>query len=487
MKKSFLLIILFFSCLPAFSQLPTSGVERKLQIQRELYPQEKLHLHLDKPMYLSGEKIWFRAYLVDAASHQPVANSRYVYAELIADNDSIVNRVMIRPDSLDHYYGYLQIPEHTQSGEYNIRAYTAYMRNKEDYFFQKNIYILSHIKQKIEKKYAGTAFDYDIQFFPEGGRLPQEIVHKIAFKAIGKDGLHRNISGYILDEKQDTLTSFTSTHLGMGYFMLKALPGKQYYAECINEFGDKKRFKLPEAENTVALKVERSRGKVVISVSESEALSYPKDSLFVLIHTRGYMQYWGRWKAEQDYLILNSESFPSGVSQITLLDPAGNVLSERLIFCLNKDQATVSVSVDKPAYGKREKIVLDICLDDARGVEEKGSFSVAVTDDRDLSPDTTSSILSDLLLTSELKGYIENPSYYLQSDNRLAINAADVLMLTQGWRRYNIVSLMKEEYITPVLPYETSQHLTGQVKDGYFKKEATDEASVILYMPENHF
>ena len=123
MKKSFLLIILFFSCLPAFSQLPTSGVERKLQIQRELYPLEKLHLHLDKPMYLSGEKIWFRAYLVDAASHQPVANSRYVYAELIADNDSIVNRVMIRPDSLDHYYGYLQIPEHTQFGEYNIRLY----------------------------------------------------------------------------------------------------------------------------------------------------------------------------------------------------------------------------------------------------------------------------------------------------------------------------------------------------------------------------
>lgn len=256
----------------------------------------------------------------------------------------------------------------------------------------------------------------------------------------------------------------------MGYFMLKALPGKQYYAECINEFGDKKRFKLPEAENTVALKVERSRGKIVISVSESEALSYPKDSLFVLIHTRGYMQYWGRWKAEQDYLILNSESFPSGVSQITLLDPAGNVLSERLIFCLNKDQATVSVFADKPVYEKREKIVLDICLDDARGVEEKGSFSVAVTDDRDLLPDTTSSILSDLLLTSELKGYIEYPSYYLQPENRQAINAADVLMLTQGWRRYDISSLMKEEYITPVLPYETSQHLTGQVKDGYFKK-----------------
>lgn len=487
MKRSFLLIILFFSCLPAFSQLPTNGVERKLQIQRELYPQEKLHLHLDKSMYLSGEKIWFRAYLVDAASHLPVANSRYVYAELIADNDSIVNRVMIRPDSLDHYYGYLQIPEHTQAGEYNIRAYTAYMRNKEDYFFQKNIYILSHIKQKLEKKYSGTAFDYDIQFFPEGGRLPQGIVHKIAFKAIGKDGLHRNISGYILDEKQDTLTSFASTHLGMGYFMLKALPGKQYYAECINEFGDKKRFKLPEAENTVALKVERSRGKIVISVSESEALSYPKDSLFVLIHTRGYMQYWGRWKAEQDYLILNSESFPSGVSQITLLDPAGNVLSERLIFCLNKDQATVSVFADKPVYEKREKIVLDICLDDARGVEEKGSFSVAVTDDRDLLPDTTSSILSDLLLTSELKGYIEYPSYYLQPENRQAINAADVLMLTQGWRRYDISSLMKEEYITPVLPYETSQHLTGQVKDGYFKKEATGEASVILYMPENHY
>lgn len=65
--------------------------------QRMTYPQEKIHLHMDKSHYVSGEKIWFRIYLVDAFSHLPETASRYVYVELINPVDSVVSRIKIRP------------------------------------------------------------------------------------------------------------------------------------------------------------------------------------------------------------------------------------------------------------------------------------------------------------------------------------------------------------------------------------------------------
>ena len=118
-------IIILLSCSNAIAQNTFKDIEVKLDTQRNIFPQEKLHLHLDKSIYIPGDTIWFKAYLVDAAYHLPTSNSRYVYTELINQEDSIISRVMIRPDSLSILHGYLPVATNMISGDYNIRAYTC--------------------------------------------------------------------------------------------------------------------------------------------------------------------------------------------------------------------------------------------------------------------------------------------------------------------------------------------------------------------------
>ncbi len=137
-------LLCFFVGLSTFiySQDPVcDSVARSFHQQLTVFPQEKLHLHTDKPYYITGEHIWFRAYLAEAAHHHPAPFSRYVYVELINPMDSIVARIRIRPDE-DTYHGHVPIPEDIPEGHYTLRAYTRFMENAgEDYFFTKTIRI----------------------------------------------------------------------------------------------------------------------------------------------------------------------------------------------------------------------------------------------------------------------------------------------------------------------------------------------------------
>lgn len=445
------LVALFSVFNTLHSQQTSEAVTEKLQTQLAIFPQEKLHLHLDKEVYAPGEQIQFRAYLVDAASHLPVSKSRYIYAELINRENIVLSKVRISPDSLDLYHGYLPVPIALKAGDYNIHAYTSYMKNRynTDHLFQKSIQVVSGSSTNSDKQ--GLLSDFNIQFFPEGGLQPANVLHQMAFKAIGNDGLHQNVKGIVLDEKHNRITSFTSTHSGMGVFTFEAQPAKTYYAECTNESGQKKVFPLPVATESFSLQVRHSSDSIAVSVSQSAGIEYPTDSLFLLIHTRGQLQYWGSWNPLQAPLLIDRNSLPSGISQVVLLDAQNRKISERLLFALQNDFPQVSLTDGKE---KKGTMTLHFSIRTNDTIAAADYCSVAITDN-DICPDSTSHIISDLLLMSDLNGSVENPAYYLQPDNRQAMNAADLLMMTQGWKRYDIGNLLNHRYISPAISYET--------------------------------
>ena len=147
--------------------------------QLTTFPQEKIYVHTDKSFYISGDPIWFRAYLADAVSHIPSPVSCYVYVELINPLNAVINRVIIRPDETDAYHGYIAIPRNTPQGEYTLRAYTTFMRNlDEDYFFTKRIYIgYPQSGSTKAENYIQTSVpdnDFDVSFYPEGGSLHKQ-------------------------------------------------------------------------------------------------------------------------------------------------------------------------------------------------------------------------------------------------------------------------------------------------------------------------
>jgi len=352
--------------------------------QLALYPQEKIHLHTDRDFYLPGEKIWFKAYVADAATHEHATNSRYVYVELINSHDSLFRRVMIRPvDNM--FYGDIFLPEMAVEGNYTLRAYTRYMENLgDDYFFKKNIQI-------------GT-LSYD--------------------------------------NKQ---------------------PAKQ--------------FELPLSDSqTCLLTVSRKDKKVLIGIQKS--VDSPDIPRYLLVHCRGLILYFSACD-ETKILRFAEEQLPSGVIHCILFDEQMNSLSERLVFINNKEDVIVGFETDKTFYEKRENIIVTLSLTDSDGNPLTGHLSVAVTNDKDLPLDSSTTILSSLLLSSELKGYIENPAFYLRDNTESAI-ALDNLMMTRGWERYNIQESVKGNFEYPQIQYQTSQEISGVVKTSLLFKPAPD-------------
>lgn len=560
--SAFFLILVFVTDINARQVVPDTIV-RYFEKELSYFPQEKMSIHTDRSVYLSGERVWFRVHVVDALTLMQANASRYVYVELTAPTGSLVKRIKIRPDDKGSFGGYLDIDEELPEGYYTIRAYTQFMRNiGEDYFAHKSVFISTPASQelkphvvitehgkdlktniyfsteadetdtivpqqvlvfadgdpdgkgdrlkfkngvaeytfkekevnksrtyllqtiynnKIAERYLSLPFDdadFSVTFFPEGGTAVLSSPSKIAFKAIGTDGLSVDVEGEVKDEEGNVCTTFRSTHLGMGSFTLNCLPGKRYVAHCKTRNGVEKEFELPAAsEQAVAVNTLWRNDVLRVSLNRSP-LNANRQNLTLVAQLRGLVLYAQPWDNSRSYIDFERGFFPAGIVHFILIDENSNILSERLVFS-RQDNATAAVALnpDRPDYTPRQKVVLDLNLKDVYGNPLEGNFSMSVVDKADVKPDTTSNILSTLLLTSELKGYIEQPASYLKNDRKTEYNL-DVLMMTQGWRRYNVPEILKG-HITETLPYpvELGDVVTGKA-EGYFS--ALKDANISL-------
>jgi len=543
---SFFLLINFSPIIHGQNNIP-DVLDSLFFTQLFVFPQEKIYLHTDKPYYISGEQIWFRAHLADAATHVPVSYSRYVYVELINPLDTIVTRAKIREED-EVYYGHLLIPDDAPEGDYTIRAYTTFMRSQdENYFCTKTIRIgdpqarAVHVeaqftsesgkRERINATFrfsnigietplvpksvklsinngrmmnvdvdddgsAKVSFDlpaasrqriillevmafnypyrqfmqipvpnddFDVSFYPEGGSILQGTICRIAFKAMKSNGQAANLSGVVYDLTGTVIQKFESEHLGMGSFILHAEKGKTYYAVCQNDNGQSKCFELPASVNRgYALTVSSDKNRIYVS-SLKPAEHTKNNDLYLLAHTRGKVHFVRHLENEHRQVVLPSDLFPSGVLHFILFDGGLNPVSERLIFINNQDQAQVSYLPEQKNFTRRSLVKNRITLTNSEGEPLSGSFSVAVTSDREVTPDSMSNILAHLLLTSDLRGNIENPaSYFLNT--RASAYKLDLLMLTQGWRRYNIAELAQGRFSQPTMPVEAGHEISGYVK-----------------------
>ena len=492
MKKKLLIVCLHF-LLPGmlWGQMATDTaflrVKANLLNQLEVFPQEKIHLHTDRNFYVPGERIRFKAYVADALTHKSPTFSRYVYAELIDERDSLVNRVMIRPSEENLFHGDLFISEIIPEGNYTLRAYTRYMENMgDDYFFKKNIRIgnLSsdtkpqpQVAQKRRKEKVEDD-DFDISFFPEGGNLIEGVFCKVAFKALNRNGQSENVSGEIIDEHGSVITSVRSFHAGTGVFRFLPEPQKQYFLKCWNGKGLVKQFELPQP-NPHARTLTASQRNNKLTVGVLKAADSPDIPCYLLAHWRGMVFHFSALNEDDELIAFPTKSLPAGIIQLVLFDKQMNPLSERLVFNKNYIPAQVEFSTDKESYQTRDRVISSLSLTDYVGNTLDGNFSIAVTDDKDVAVDSTTTIMSSLLLSSELKGYIENPAWYLQDNTKSAI-ALDYLMMTHGWRRYAVPEAIKGNPVYPQTLFQTSQEILGLVKNSVRSRpEAGSEVMII--------
>lgn len=301
------------------------------------------------------------------------------------------------------------------------------------------------------------ADDYDVTFHPEGGYLVPESACRVAFKAIDCKGSATHISGYIEDVNGKEVARFSSLHSGMGFFTLYPQAGMKYTAVCHTPDGNEKRFSLPEVSTTATvLKVTPNGNSIGIS-----AAGVNRDCQ-VVIHERGNYLLSASFDSDRKEFFLRKIDLPTGVVNAVLFDSEWNPLSERLFFVDNDGSYKTSLTSDKQLYTNRERVSLSVALE---GYDlPQGNYSVSVTDAKIVPSDSLSGISPSLLLTSELRGYVEAPGYYFDRANSNRLEALDALLLTQGWRRYDVPAIVRGNYAQPSYEVEIGQEVTGVIR-----------------------
>lgn len=476
-KTSFIKIYLAVFFIVTSISLSAQRFDTILKRLDENYPQERLYLQFDRSVYNPGETIWFKAYIFSA--NAPSLISKTLYTELTDAKGNVLQRITA-PFIMSGAAGSLDIPANI-NGPVIVRAYTKWMLNFDSsYLYTKEISIIvppknvSKLPAASQSKIntAITQPSFVLQFFPEGGDLVQNVESRVAFKATDKFGIPVNVTGEITDSKGTKITSFSSVHDGMGTFNLKPeINGEPYKAIWKDRQNQTHETLLPSAKPTgIVLQVDNLLNQTDFNIKHSSATPYP----FVYVVAQMNQQLLYRAKALLTKTsvsgVIPIQGIPAGIVQITVFDPDERPIAERIVFANSSDYAFITdLNPAVKDLDKRKKNVIQIDVPDTIAC----NLSVAVTD-ADINPSEPDNIYSHILLTSEIKGFVYNSSYYFSSDADSVANNLDLVMMTNGWRRFKWEDALAGRY--PKLNYLPENYISieGQVH-GLNKALLTDK------------
>ncbi|MBO5678456.1 MAG: hypothetical protein J6S11_00625 [Bacteroidaceae bacterium] len=471
-----------------------------------LCPQEKVYLHFDNTAYFQGETIWFSATVVKATDGT-VADSKVLYVELLSPTGVVLRQQKLKVED-GRCHGSLPLIDASveeanakrgvlsyPSGYYEVRAYTRTMLNFDSHGCFSRVFPVYKAPEK-EGDYSHPTLDVykaagierpeteeskllNIDFLPEGGHLIAGVKNRIAFKATDRDGMGIQLDSLVIAD--GTSLALSPQHCGMGSFLYT--PTERRTKVKAYSQGKALTFTLPDAESEgYALRITPRNDTLQIAVATPHA-----DATHLLGYT---LMHHGKCELI-DTLTMHATTFsrsvpthklPTGVYQFSLFDAAGTLYATRMLFINNGIATTgVSVTMDKGSYGPFEQVKLRL------QVEEEGSqhLSLAVRDVADYGTGSTDDLRSYMLLSSELKGYIERPTYYFEADDEEHRAALDRLMLVQGWSRYDW------QQMTNKTPFKVL-HYTEEalVLDGWALHPRKDEpmagieVKIKLYSPD---
>lgn len=438
---SFILTLLLLS----HSGINAQDIFTKANQLNDQYKQQKIYIHIDRPSYWANEDIWFKAYLKDS----PTADCN-LYVELLNVKGSVVyKKICWAQNGLA--YGDIHLEDTLSSGMYQVRAYTNWMRNfDEQWFFRRDLLILNlRDMAKPAEPQVLKEKKIDFRFFPEGGTFVAGVKNKVAFKAIDPNGKGLEVQGVVVDEKGQHVAMIKSGFKGMGSFHITPEPGKKYSAR-MTIAGDLPLIaELPEASRSgVALSYDvQNTSKVHLEVLRQASTS--KGKYLLIGQSEGKVLYKQEVPVDalKGVVEIDKDQFPTGIVRFTLCDANSLPLCERLVFINHHDQVNLQLEAEKTDYQPREKVMLGIFALDRNESPLLSNLSVSVyhTETIHQAERYPENILTRFLLSSELKGRIEEPAYYFKDDSLSTLVALDHLMLTHGYRYFQWKQVMEKQ------------------------------------------
>lgn len=437
-----------------------------LQAWYKSYPQEKVFVQVNRQQFVSGEQMWFKGWCTFL--QRPSILSQIVYVDIVHEEGHVVEKNMYRLDSLGSWHGHIDISRKWKSGNYTLRAYTAWMLNQPDYIFQQSFFVygeneISRVKNIIPKT-------LQVNFFPEGGHWIAGVENKMAFVVLDEMGLPVNTSIAIKDPNHSKILTADVLHQGMGVFTMTP-KNETYFAEIQTATGAVFTFPLPTVQTEgIQLNVQNTNpNKMFVSVQRGEKSAEKYAKVLVMAHMSGQLIYSTYLDFEEGLTTapISKKNLPPGIMQITILDTLGTPLAERLAFVEHYEIKRPQLSFEKIQTSRRSENIWKLKADSLLS----SSMSVLVQDAAiDGKIGLQNTIASHLLLTSDIKGYVHEPGFYFQNKSIETLEKLDLLMMVHGWRKFTWKQILENE--TPVLRYPIESNL--QIKGLVTKSERNE-------------
>ena len=503
MRRKILTGLLLFLVLPAIAQ---QGEDLFADYARLLSP-EKVYLHTDREVYRAGDTVWFKGYLQNASSVSEFPPCNYIYVELISsmvqknynlgrdlETEEVRVRVKVKR-GMDGFSGWLSVPDNVNTGIATLRAYSSWMLNREpEYMFHKDIELRNPMKDdfvetlvkknvKDDDKYADMGmrnpFDkektvrrkLDVQFLPESGRWLYGQPSVLGIRAVDEAGHGVPVTGEIYADEQ-SVGRFETDHRGIGrVVLLLEVPVKQLYAQYYEgeAFSGQAKLPLPvTAGASIRVTVHEA---FVDAVILDQAMPLP-DSTFVILHDRDEICMRLPYTSETSNLRIPCNLLQPGVNNLALASADGTVYAERAFFVF-PEKTTAPLILDKAEYGPRQKVTATADL-------PEGTWSVSVSDDG-YAPYSGRGydLVSWWYLGSELPSFVEDSQRLFDEQRPLTERIADMdgVMLTHGWRYYELPKILTATTLIPYVGKEYTQSLSGVVRGAW----RTARRSVVLF------
>lgn len=441
------------------------------------YP-EKIYVQTDKPIYSPNDTVWYKIWMLQSGTLFPTKKSRIVYVDLINEQNLVVGSKKYIVNTGNSNGEFILPKEFQKSGLYRIRAYTRWQKNFGDSaYFEKVIPIWDNQKNPSdEKPYVAElnalgervfvsqkeiqkrkqketeaqlqrkeqmekrAFDLDVQFLPEGGTLVAGLPSRVAFKALSPDGRSVPVEGVVLDQEGKEILSFSSEHKGMGSFLLVTEKNKKYTARLFNN----QSIALPAVEQQgVGLSVlsKPLSDTLALAIHATPEVVESSRTYTLLVESRGLLRknaYTVHTNRSRVMILIPKDSLQSGINRFTLFTTDGEPLCERLVYVNNKDEIDFDVQAYWEAKSATDQMLTLKILPRIKNENIQAAFAISLTNKNTVPVDTIQKTLrSEMLLSSDLKGYIEEPGYYFNHPYDSICTQLDLLLLTHGWSGFS--------------------------------------------------
>ena len=417
--------------------------------------QDFVYILPSKEIAETGEDLWFKAYLMDRQTFALSDRSQTLYLQIRTATDSVVwsEKYPLLGGCAD---GHIYIGDKWPQGEYFMEGYTrtSFTADTAQALHPRRIRVVERVAQmddisakavrddSIQKRTATHRFN----IFPEGGNLIYGVNSVVAFKATYGGGLPEEVTGKVLEDDRE-IAEIQCLHDGMGQFSVTPQQGKKYKVVL----SDGRTIPFPEIEsNGLSLKLVRNNSSgIILLVSAPDSTDY---TFKIVAKLNGMLccEAEGMVRGQQfvhlpktqffrnfvKFLHLPKTQFPfQGITEITLLE-GDRPMAERLVYVNPDARLNITAVTNDERYFRRDTGTVRLQVTDSAGRPIRAEMAVSIFDKAYLYQPGHENILSHCYLSEQIRGNIFNPTYYFDTQNDDRLQALDLLLLTQGWRRY---------------------------------------------------